>query len=55
MKRIIIEVQNEHEVEIISQVLHEAVEVDPALDFPYTFTVEDVDEEERKRRFEGGS
>ncbi len=44
MKRIIITVENDDQVEIISQVLHEAEEVDPAVNFPFNFAVEDVDE-----------
>jgi hypothetical protein len=44
MKRIIITVKDDHEVEIINQVLHEAEECDPALQFPFDFKVEDVDD-----------
>ena len=40
MKRIIITVENDHQVEIINQVLHEAEEVDDAMDFAFDFKVE---------------
>ena len=55
MKRIILTVENDDQVEIINQVLAEAEEVDPAVDFSFDFKVEDVEEEERKARFEGRS
>jgi hypothetical protein len=53
MKRIIITVANDEEAEIINQVLAEAEEVDPAVNFAFDFKVEDVEEEDRKARFEG--
>ena len=45
MKRIIITVANDDEAEIINQGLAEAEEVDPALNFPFDFKVEEVEDE----------
>lgn len=45
MKRIIITVENDDQVEIINQVLGEAEEVDDNLDFSFDFKVEDVDDD----------
>ncbi len=44
MKRIIITVKNEDQVEIIHQVLCCAADEDDNCDFPFTFDVEDVDD-----------
>jgi len=46
MKRIIITVADDDQVEILNQVLAEAEEVDPAVDFPFDFKVEDVKEDD---------
>lgn len=49
MKRIIITVEDDDQVEILNQVLAEAEEVDPAVDFPFGFKVEDVKEDEDEK------
>lgn len=48
MKRIIITVENDDQAEIINQVLAEAEEVDPAVDFPFGFKIEDVKEDDHE-------